>query len=115
MNATRQEMKTWIRALRSGKYRQAKGTLQNDSGHCCLGVACEVFVPTNKQARLKNGALHGPTPVAQRAAPEWLKIINIEFEEASGRRLSQLNDYDELTFNEIADLLQAVYIHEVLK
>jgi len=41
-------MKKWIKALRSGKYKQGRGTLkQYDSNgqaeHCCLGVLCELY------------------------------------------------------------------------
>lgn len=33
----------WIKALRSSRYRQCVGVLQNSSGaNCCLGVACRV-------------------------------------------------------------------------
>lgn len=36
----------WVKALKSGKYKQAKGSLRsrkNDS-FCCLGVACDLLV-----------------------------------------------------------------------
>lgn len=38
----------WIKALRSGKYKQGTGTLKqyNRKGqaqHCCLGVLCELY------------------------------------------------------------------------
>src|SRR4051812_42693305 len=40
----------WLRALRSGEYKQARGALHRmrtdlynaAEGHCCLGVLCEV-------------------------------------------------------------------------
>lgn len=36
----------WLKALRSGEYKQAKSALKEKSEdgfkHCCLGVACEV-------------------------------------------------------------------------
>ena len=35
--------KIWVAALRSGKYTQVKGALHFKGGHCCLGVACEVY------------------------------------------------------------------------
>lgn len=40
--------KKWIKALRSGKYRQAEGQLceydhHRHYKHCCLGVACELI------------------------------------------------------------------------
>lgn len=35
--------KMWIKALRSGKYKQAKGCLRDDDRFCCLGVLCDIF------------------------------------------------------------------------
>jgi len=32
----------WIKALRSGKYKQIEGTMRTKEGYCCLGVACSV-------------------------------------------------------------------------
>lgn len=38
----------WIKALRSGKYKQAQRTLRRRKGsgacYCCLGVACEIYL-----------------------------------------------------------------------
>lgn len=31
--------KIWIKALKSGKFKKAKGDLERDGGYCCLGVA----------------------------------------------------------------------------
>lgn len=35
--------KQWIKALRSGKYKQTRGRLKGDGGFCCLGVLCDVL------------------------------------------------------------------------
>lgn len=39
--------KTWLKALKSGKYKKAKGQLRKEfkdgTGYCCLGVACELY------------------------------------------------------------------------
>ena len=41
--------KKWLEALRSGKYEQGEGYLQNADGqYCCLGVACRVNHPRVK-------------------------------------------------------------------
>ncbi len=33
----------WVKALLSGKYKQARGTLKNRAGAmCCLGVLCDI-------------------------------------------------------------------------
>ncbi len=38
-----QNVKRWLQALRSGRYQQTTKDLCNLQGHCCLGVACEIF------------------------------------------------------------------------
>lgn len=35
-------MRKWVKALRSGKYKQAQGALQTRDGYCCLGVLCDI-------------------------------------------------------------------------
>ena len=32
----------WVKALRSGKYKQTQRTLQDATGFCCLGVLCDL-------------------------------------------------------------------------
>jgi hypothetical protein len=39
-----QPVKLWLKALRSGKYKQTKGVLKDSIGYCCLGVASELAV-----------------------------------------------------------------------
>ena len=38
--------KEWVKALRSGEFKQRKGSLggKEFGGYCCLGVACELAV-----------------------------------------------------------------------
>lgn len=48
--------KKWVRALRSKKYRQAKGLLKTKTksgsvSHCCLGVLCELYQQERKKAK----------------------------------------------------------------
>jgi len=39
--------KLWVQALRSGQYKQTRGTLHSprDGGFCCLGVAMDLMCP----------------------------------------------------------------------
>lgn len=51
-------MKKWVKALRSGKYKQGKHTLKqyNSKGqaqHCCLGVLCELYNQEMKKNKKK--------------------------------------------------------------
>lgn len=114
----KKDIQKWIDALRSGKYRQTIGGLQDEDGYCCLGVACKVFVPDVLLEKTRNNFISGLFPAAQPHAPAWLKDINDDFLNKTGESLSVLNDGTgpslRLTFDEIADLLQAVYIQEVL-
>lgn len=36
--------KKWVRALRSGKYKQGRHQLRSGDQFCCLGVACDLAV-----------------------------------------------------------------------
>jgi len=40
----------WIKALRSGKYKQGDGYLfhKETNSYCCLGVACKITMPRAK-------------------------------------------------------------------
>lgn len=38
-----ENMKLLVAALRSGTYKQIDGRLSNRQGHCCLGIACEIY------------------------------------------------------------------------
>lgn len=50
--------KKWIKALRSGKYKQGQSFLKyynnkNEPRHCCLGVLCELYNETMKKNHKK--------------------------------------------------------------
>jgi hypothetical protein len=108
------KLKTWVIALRSGNYQQTKATLQDETGYCCLGVACKLFIPEGKQKLTDAGYLVGVMPDEQPYSPKWLQDINRDFGVKTGKNLSELNDNEELSFNEIADVLEMVYILKVL-
>lgn len=106
------QFKKWINALRSGKYKQGKGLLQKEKNYCCLGVACKVLIPKDELLVDFSGFIRGSLPYQQRNAPEWLKDINDDFKEKAYRTLTSLNDKHDHSFDEIADLLEIVYIHK---
>lgn len=141
----KRDIKLWIQKLRSGRFSQTHGTLQDGNGYCCLGVACKVVIPRHKLTIEDfTEFLKGGMPDEQTYAPEWLQKISDDFELRTGESLPTLNDdgvkYDvseseyedgdfsdgeyvedesgtgkyevteTLTFNEIADMLQLVYL-----
>ena len=115
MTFPKKEIQKWIDALRSGKYEQGKGALQSSpDSYCCLGVACRVLSP--RYYTYSDGMLGGGLPAVEFGAPQWLADINKDFGlKTTGVTLDELNDKGGFTFDEIADLLQAVYIEEVLE
>lgn len=117
---TKEQIQKWCNALRSGKYKQGKDCLQRaQNTYCCLGVACKIFIPKEQQVFNQNeidkiGHLYGSMPDQQKQAPEWLEVISDTFQCRTGESLPHLNDVKELTFDEIADCLELVYIHKIL-
>lgn len=101
-------IKKWVEELRSGRWEQARGRLQSNGAFCCLGIACNIFMPP-EDLKLQFGVLFGTVPADQENAPDWLRTINDRFFEKTGTSLSQHNDSGK-TFPEIADLLEETYL-----
>lgn len=124
MEINKRQFNKWIKALRSGEYGQTTYCLEDRVGMCCLGVACDVLIPEKFKVRV-DGYLDGTLPNEQPKAPEWIKEISENFQKITDIDLWRLNDnnYDEnksenygkFSFDEIADLLEAVYVHKVIK
>ena len=48
----------WVKALRSGEYKQGRGLLHSNFGYCCLGVAGFICGATNEMLKYAGGYLH---------------------------------------------------------
>ncbi|NBP02395.1 MAG: hypothetical protein EBU90_20210 [Proteobacteria bacterium] len=120
--------KKWVKALRSGKYKQGKGylkqfTSKNEPRHCCLGVLCELYDQQMKKNHKKTlyteemedkssgtsfvrfDLVDGGLP---RAVREWANMINPLGEFIKNDRvqyLADLND-DGKKFSTIADIIE---------
>jgi hypothetical protein len=112
---TVETMNKWIHALRSGEYEQTQYRLQSadSESFCCMGVACKIFIPEENQV-IENGILRGASLMYQAQAPAWLRRINADVQDKIGVCLISLNDDENCTFDEIADILEAIYVHKVL-
>jgi hypothetical protein len=57
--------RVWLEALRSGKYKQTRGTLHNlnNGGFCCLGVAADVWGLSTPKKMGNLGFSEGPIEV----------------------------------------------------
>lgn len=125
MNKKQKMVAKWVKALRSGKYKQTTGRLQDGKGYCCLGVACAITIPKSKQEKTRN-KLKGLDLSGQIHCPKLLKKIVDEFRYKTDADLIQLNDgkyiYNsnfkgtvyKYTFDEIAELLEETFINKRL-
>jgi len=126
MNTTQiQNVKEWIKELRSGNWKQITNKLCTEDGYCCLGVACEmqgILVPYPLSRNIK-GIIDSLGYFAS-GLPDhyWFKDyygINLyqQFDyitkngEKEKMTLPELNDFGGYTFDEIADVLEN-YIKE---
>ena len=118
----------WVNALRSGEYKQTKTQLQDEEGFCCLGVLCDLELG-KKARRDAYGHISGSTLGDQGLNFDTLDGVNLTLDEQGWfLSLADLNDngdvsiqhgmeesHEPFTFDEIADIIQAVVIEGVLK
>jgi hypothetical protein len=109
MAITTEEKKLWVDALRSGDYKQTKGTLHNldDEGFCCLGLGALVLGIASKEGM-------GVTPYTCEDGEKEIydegpgDVYDYWREKTSSdvvNMLTKMNDYGD-TFAEIADWIE---------
>ena len=118
----------WVNALRSGKYYQGfnslcKITPVGNAEYCCLGVLCETQgrlvihgedrMIDGEQDCLNWGALSTNNPLREILnglgdIPNEV-YIKADESERTYRFLSDMNDSQKFTFNDIADILEELY------
>ncbi len=92
--------KAWVEALRSGKYQQTTGTLTDQEGYCCLGVACLVAGKSDSDIE-SEGTLNRLNDVR---AFYGLRGSDGDFD---GSSLVWLNDDAQKSFAEIAAVIES--------
>jgi len=100
----------WIKALRSGKYKQTKGKLKGKVGYCCLGVLCEI----SGKDEFKSKGYLGSFETLPKEVVSWAGmksrtgcfIINRDYQ--TSESLSNLND-SGIKFKEIARIIHKYY------
>lgn len=97
----------WIKALRSGEYKQGKQLLRSGNNlYCCLGVLCEVM---GTRATKPNDVNFYYYDGNSGALSDTL-AIQAGLKHSDQRVCVSMNDKDEFSFNQIADWLEA---HEI--
>lgn len=106
--------KKWLKALRSGDYKQCRNKLtSNLKSFCCLGVLCDVVYPKGWQKlpkKILNGTNSwvtyehlGDTDVL---SDKLLKKTGVDASTAA--ELAEMND-EGATFKEIANAIERFY------
>ena len=102
---------TWIAALRSGEYKQAKSKLhRDDGGFCCLGVLCDLHAKIHGKQWEHRGTYYsyfGADGYLPNSVLAWAGLENngssVRIRESN---LANLND-DGQSFERIAELIEA--------
>lgn len=128
-------MKKWVKALRSGKYKQGMGTLKQynrkgEAQHCCLGVLCELYnqeMKKNKKKTLSEKVYdndsdfsHGYSRFDNKAVDLPKMVMNwagmnstlgkFYLSDNHYEILADLNDFGK-KFKTIADIIEKNYEH----
>jgi hypothetical protein len=99
-------MKKWVKALRSGKYKQGEGCLKNGNEYCCLGVLSAISPYKNNFTKMcdvsgdKNLVL--PQPIQNWSGME---SDNGKIDGIADSNLVGIND-NGTSFKEIADFIE---------
>lgn len=103
-------MKKWVKALRSGNYKQGKDILKSSTGdYCCLGVLCDIsrlgtFVYDYYETPWHIESIHLPREVQQWAG---MRTPSGEIKFPKGNiSLITLNDTRGRSFKQIAAFIE---------
>lgn len=97
----------WVKALRSGEYKQGTGKLQQGENYCCLGVLCKILPKELVELSPKKKHIKGI--YLPKKVKNYVQLYDKQGTFTSfGRQnsLSNLNDIDLKTFEEIADIIE---------
>ena len=107
-----QAYKLWLEALRSGKYKQAKGALRKGNRFCCLGVLCDIHrkvvepkTKWKKELRELGDGRYSYNNERGILPDNVLKWAGLTRSEVKLDTLVEMNDSGE-GFNKIADVIE---------
>ena len=110
---------TWLKALRSGQYKQTISMLKKGNNFCCLGVLCDLYAEEKgkKWQDWGDGSgkweMCGATEILPKEVSRWAglgqenddPIVTPNEEWEDRQSLSELND-GGFSFREIADMIE---------
>jgi len=101
--------KAWIEALRSGKYKQGQLSLKHNNCYCCLGVLCEINHKLDEYGYIIEG---GKEYLNEELEKEFNIGYNGYFKGFSINEklcLTELNDFTDFTFEQIAEVIELYF------
>jgi hypothetical protein len=111
--------KLWVAALRSDDYKQGRFQLRCGDRFCCLGVLCNLHAQTHPRIAAQQSRPHiymGQKAYLPFEVIRWAGIetgddpklsASVTTTLGKARYFTSLNDAQRLSFNEIADLVDA--------
>lgn len=101
----------WLAALRSGEYTQTRERLFDGTGHCCLGVLCELAAKASVVNRDSNWfeAADDSNDYSETSLPQAVQRwagLKVSDPEVLDRPLTSWNDDRKASFAEIANLIE---------
>jgi hypothetical protein len=111
LSINKENVRKWVEALRSGKYKQTQGRLYLDGAHCCLGVVCELAGLSLSPRGFYGDPFDGSWLTLPSKAADWLGV-DFENPKIGANYASAWNDAYGKTFPEIADLIEKHWLGE---
>lgn len=108
-----ENVKKWVAALRSGKYKQCRNLLYDGVGYCCLGVVCDLAGIIPEKIETSKGYYYqfdGSTTKLPIAAQKWLGTDQ-QSPHIGETTAIALNDVDLRSFNRIADEIEKHWLN----
>ena len=106
-------MKKWVKALRSGDYKQGSRKLVDDNDNfCCLGVLCNI-APNSVRGEWVNAIggweMYDDSKELNEKVRDWSGVQHpMGYIPSMNSYLTELNDY-VMNFEEIADMIEKHY------
>lgn len=96
----------WVKALRSGRYKQIREYLKTDEGYCCLGVLCNIINRRKWKETIfgECGYQDGATLETYELPIDVRKQAKLHPNTVS--KLIEMNDGEGKSFNQIADYIE---------
>lgn len=96
----------WVKALRSGEFKQARKCLRSgENNFCCMGVALNLIDPYGWRHPRGNGSVDWRSCDTNEIGTSLREALQIEG--TTARRLADMNDLNGASFKQIADWIEA--------